>query len=106
MLTLDMVPDSHLMNDKQRLQVESYKTKSSHIDHESIRNFLKAICYPIHFLDFETFKPAIPLYDRLRPYQHIPFQYSLYIKRDKHAGLKHFDYLGMLEYDPRFGNRS
>jgi hypothetical protein len=32
--------------------------------------------YPIHFLDFETINPAIPLYVGTRPYQAIPFQWS------------------------------
>ena len=100
-LTLDMVPDSYPLNDTQRLQVESFKTHTSYIDRESIREFLEKIRDPIHFLDFETFIPAIPLYDRSRPYQHIPFQYSLYIKKGEHADLEHFEYLGMPECDPR-----
>ncbi len=32
--------------------------------------------YPIHFLDFETFNPALPIYVGTRPYQVIPFQWS------------------------------
>ena len=100
-LTLDMVPEGYPLNDAQRLQVESVKTKSSYVDRAPIRDFIEEIHYPIHFLDFETFMPAIPLYDRSRPYQHIPFQYSLFIKRDEHTDLEHFEYLGMPECDPR-----
>ena len=32
--------------------------------------------YPVHFLDFETFNPALPLYEGTRPYQIFPFQWS------------------------------
>jgi len=32
--------------------------------------------YPVHFLDFETFGPALPIYEGTRPYQTIPFQWS------------------------------
>jgi len=32
--------------------------------------------YPVHFLDFETFGPALPLYIGTRPYQTLPFQWS------------------------------
>jgi hypothetical protein len=45
MLNLDMVPESYPLNDRQRLQVESYKTKSSHIDREPIRKFLKMYAF-------------------------------------------------------------
>lgn len=32
--------------------------------------------YPVHFLDFETFNPALPLYAGTSPYQVFPFQWS------------------------------
>ena len=33
---------------------------------------------PAFYLDFEAFLPAVPLYPRTRPYQTIPFQWSLH----------------------------
>ena len=33
---------------------------------------------PLCFLDFETFASGIPLFDGTRPYQQVPFQYSLH----------------------------
>jgi hypothetical protein len=36
--------------------------------------------YPLHFLDFETFNPALPAYTGTRPYQIIPFQWSLHVQ--------------------------
>ena len=33
---------------------------------------------PAHYLDFETAFPAIPLYAGMRPYQQVPFQWSLH----------------------------
>jgi len=35
--------------------------------------------YPLYFLDFETFNPALPAYLGTRPYQIIPFQWSLHV---------------------------
>lgn len=100
-LTLDQVPDEFPLNDNQRLQVECYKLKSNHIDREAIRDFLQDISYPLYFLDFETYAPAIPLYDNSRPYQQIPFQYSLHINERGQSKLKHCKFLGMPQEDPR-----
>ena len=29
-------------------------------------------------MDFETFMPAVPLFDNARPYQQVPFQFCVY----------------------------
>jgi hypothetical protein len=52
-------------------------------------------------LDFETYTPAVPPYDNTRPYQQLPFQYSLHVKEREQAKLKHFAFLGMPQEDPR-----
>lgn len=100
-LTLDQVPVDYPLNHNQRLQVECFKSKSVHVDHESIRDFLYDMRYPLYFLDFETYAPAIPLYNNSRPYQHIPFQYSLHVKESEQAKLKHYEFLGTPQEDPR-----
>jgi hypothetical protein len=56
--------------------------------------------YPVHFLDFETINPAIPLYPGTRPYQVIPFQWSDHIL-DKEDSLGHAEYLSDTAADPR-----
>ena len=52
-------------------------------------------------MDFETFMPAVPLYDDSRPYQQIPFQYSLHYQEDPNSDLKHFEFLADAKGDPR-----
>jgi hypothetical protein len=56
--------------------------------------------YPIHFLDFETFNPALPLYVGTRPYQVIPFQWSLHVQ-DSAGNLTHRAFLHDGHDDPR-----
>lgn len=85
----------------QRLQVNCYLSKSSHIDRKGIKDFLETISYPLYFLDFETFNPAVPVYNNTRPYQQIPFQYSLHIKRNKNSPAEHFEFLASPDDDPR-----
>jgi hypothetical protein len=102
-LTLDQVPDDYPLNESQRLQVDCFKSQTAHADRESIQHFLQELHYPLCFLDFETHAPAIPMYDNSRPYQHIPFQYSLHVRENEQAELKHYEYFGMPPADPRAG---
>ena len=55
---------------------------------------------PSTFMDFETFNPAIPLYAGTRPYQIIPFQWSIHI-RDETGHLSHAEFLNDDNEDPR-----
>ena len=61
---------------------------------------LREIAFPASFLDFETINPAIPMYAGTRPYQQIPFQWSLHV-RDSDGGLKHSEFLHEGDGDPR-----
>jgi hypothetical protein len=66
----------------------------------TIRKHLEQWKFPIHFLDFETFNPALPLFVGTRPYQMIPFQWSDHVL--EHAGtLRHEQFLHDGSDDPR-----
>jgi len=71
------------------------------INKEAIANFLSDLNYPLFFMDFETFQPAIPLFDNSKPYQQIPFQYSIHIKEKNDGELKHFEFLAEPGEDTR-----
>lgn len=55
---------------------------------------------PAFYLDFETISPAIPVYPGTRPYQLIPFQWSLH-HLDEAGDLQHWEFLGDGPTDPR-----
>ena len=61
---------------------------------------LAEISYPTGFLDFETFMPALPVYTGTRPYQTIPFQWSLHIQ-EADGRLTHREFLNDDTDDPR-----
>jgi hypothetical protein len=61
-----------------RLQVMVEKEQKPYHNHAELRRFLSTVEYPIHFLDFESFSAAIPLYEHTAPYQAICFQWSLH----------------------------
>ena len=56
--------------------------------------------YPIHFLDFETFGSALPLYIGTRPYQSLPFQWSNHTITGN-GELRHAEFLHDGFDDPR-----
>lgn len=61
---------------------------------------IERVTYPVHFLDFETFSPALPVYPMTRPYQVIPFQWSLHVL-DAAGELDHREFLHDGMDDPR-----
>jgi hypothetical protein len=89
------------LNPMQRMQVEYFLGRKSHADPGKIGDFLKKVRYPACFLDFETFGSAIPRFDGTRPYQQIPFQYSMHRIDSEGSEAKHFEYLAAPEEDPR-----
>jgi len=57
-------------------------------------DFVRALPYPRHYLDFETVGPAIPVWPGTRPYETLPFQYSCHIEHES-APLEHREFLDM-----------
>jgi hypothetical protein len=70
-----------------------------HLD-PSLARAMGQLEYPIHFLDFETFDPALPLYIGTHPYQVIPFQWSNHIM-NRDGELRHEEFLQQEFSDPR-----
>jgi len=56
--------------------------------------------FPVHFLDFETFMPALPVFAGTRPYQSIPFQWSDHVLSIDER-VSHREYLHDGPDDPR-----
>jgi len=91
------------LNRRQRLQVELHLCQGEQIDAAAIADFLEGLWYPLVHLDFETFMAPIPLFDNTRPYQQVPFQYSLHIQREQNGPIEHREYLATPGNDPRPG---
>ncbi len=65
-----------------------------------LKDELKDMEFPIHFLDFETLFQAIPRYAGTRAYQTIPFQWSDHILFED-GTIEHREYLCEEDKDPR-----
>ncbi len=100
-VTVGEIPYGYKFNDKQRIQQACVASGEPHVDREAIHGFLSSLEYPLYYLDFETIGPAVPLFDGIRPYQDIPFQYSVHIVQDEQSKPEHFSFLANGTDDPR-----
>ena len=66
-----------------------------------LKQVLNQIGYPRMHLDFETFMAALPRYPGTRPYQTIPFQFSIHIELQSGGDSVHTGYLHNEDTDPR-----
>jgi len=100
-LEIKDIPKDFKLSAKQKIQFECAECGKPKVIKEKIKDFLDGLKYPLYCLDFETINPALPKYDGMRPYQKIPFQFSLHIQEKKGAKTKHISYLADGIDDPR-----
>ncbi|MDP2646536.1 MAG: DUF2779 domain-containing protein [Desulfobacterales bacterium] len=100
-LDIKDVPPETALSGHQAIQKEAYCSGKVCVNTEAIEAFLQALELPLYFLDFETVGPAIPVYDNSRPYQQVPFQYSLHILTSWDAEPEHHAFLAEGTQDPR-----
>ena len=81
------------LSDIQQRQVTTAQTGRISIDEDGVSAFLSQLSYPLSFIDYETYPCAIPKYSGYRPYQQIPFQFSLHIINEPGAEMTHVDFI-------------
>lgn len=101
-VSFDELYASDRLSYAQRKQIEhELFPQPPQIEAEPIREFMSGISYPLYFLDFESFQPAIPLFDRSHPFEQIVFQYSLHYIEREGGQLQHKEFLAYPGQDPR-----
>ena len=90
-LAITDIPDGERMSVIQLNQIAVAKAQQPMVDHRRIAKFLGGIEEPISFLDYETFPAAVPRFDGYRPFDQIPFQFSLHIIED--GAMTHHEFL-------------
>lgn len=78
--TIQDLPDNFEPNHFQSIQIQSDRTGEPFIDKEKLTAWLNTLHYPLYFLDFECYQYAIPPFRGLKPFQQIPFQFSLHYR--------------------------
>lgn len=93
------IPDDFRLSARQVIIRDAIRSGKPFIA-EDLSEHLDGFGPPAFYLDFEAFVPAIPLYPGTRPYQVIPFQWSLH-QLDPDGKIRHQDFLAEADSDPR-----
>lgn len=99
--SLSDLPDGYRLTSGQTIQRNAVLSGKPHIDKLEIRRFLSHLKYPVHYMDFETFRTAIPLLDGVKPYQQIPFQFSVHVVDTRDGKPRGHAFLADGSDDPR-----
>jgi len=94
------VPDDIKLSGIQKNQVEVAKSKKPIINQVAIAELLGELEFPLYFLDYEAVNMALPMYNGYKPYQQIPFQYSLHVLPSPSGSLEHFEFLDQVGKQP------
>jgi len=100
-LKIQDVKQVYSLSSSQKIQWICHRENRIHINAPGVQEFLRRLRFPIHFLDFETVGTAIPFYDQSRPFQQIPFQFSLHILSGWDREAVHHSFLAEGKEDPR-----
>jgi CRISPR/Cas system-associated exonuclease Cas4 (RecB family) len=97
---LDMrdVDDSLLNREQQRIK-DATISGQPYFDQSAAAAELEQYSFPLYFLDFETIQYAIPRWAGTKPYQQIPFQFSLHRLNSK-TSWDHSEFLDLSGNDP------
>ena len=92
-ITVDAIDDLSVLGKSTRRYLRACAEGARTIDHDALGRFLGEITYPVYYFDYETSQGLIPPWDGTRPYQQVPFQYSLHIQHEPGGDIEHREFL-------------
>jgi hypothetical protein len=97
---LEEIPSDIKLTKGQSNQLRAYRTGQTITDRDAIAKELADLTFPLHFIDYETFASALPLFSGYSPYDQIPLQYSVHIVGSPGDEPIHRDFLHVGRGDP------
>jgi predicted RecB family nuclease len=94
------VPDDFELTEIQRRAATCVQTGEPWFNPE-LGKALESLQYPLYFADFESVNPAVPRFSGMRPYDQLPFQWSVHIQRELGTVPEHYEFLATDASDPR-----
>ena len=83
------IPKDFELTEIQRRAADCVKSGEAWYSPE-LRDRLAELEYPLYFADFETVNRAIPPFVGMRPYDHLPFQWSVHVQQEAGAEPEHY----------------
>jgi hypothetical protein len=89
---IDDIDVANVSNKDLKIQVEAYQQNKEQFSKQELESFINSIQEPYCSVDIEAWMPAIPFYKDTKPFQQIPFLFSLvsYDNNDKPSGYSYF----------------
>jgi hypothetical protein len=94
------IPDDFPLSERQRRACTAVQTGDPWFSAE-LGKELESLEHPLYFMDFESVNPAIPRFSGMRPFDQLPFQWSLHVQREPRAESEHYEFLATDSNDPR-----
>jgi hypothetical protein len=92
------IPGDYKLNPTQKRVQKVWLDNEPYISAD-LPEALAELALPAYYLDFETMSPAIPLYPSTRPFQRIPFQWSIH-HVDEDGRVMHDEFLAPGDTNP------
>jgi len=86
---------------RRNIQIEYTKKNEEFIDPQ-LKSELESFKYPLHFIDFETSRVALPYHKGMRPYEQVTFQWSCHSIKTPGAEPVHGEWLNLETEFPNF----
>jgi hypothetical protein len=96
----DVPDDFPGLADGHRLVLQAVRTGEVALDSEGFRKLAQELVFPLWFMDFETYMPGLPIFAGTRPWQQIPFEWSLHVQ-EADGTVRHAEFLKADGSDPR-----
>ncbi|MCP4409226.1 MAG: DUF2779 domain-containing protein [Gammaproteobacteria bacterium] len=99
-ITIDAIEDPSVLGKSTRRYLSARTLGTRTVEKNALDRFLGEIAYPVYYLDYETSQGLLPPWDGTRPYQQVPFQYSLHFQLEPGGEVEHREYLHRDESNP------
>jgi Domain of unknown function(DUF2779) len=86
---------------RQRIQ-RKYTLLGKEYFSPGLSDVVAGVSYPLHFIDFETSRLAVPYHAGMRPYEQIAFQWSCHTIPQKGALPSHSEWINLCDAYPNF----
>jgi len=94
------IPESFQLSAIQQRMRECARKKKPFFS-ATLTEKLAELAPPVYFMDFETINPALPWHKGMRPFDQLPFQWSVHVMTRNGAKVKHYEFLHNADGDPR-----